>query len=254
MQSYSQNTAKAYDRIWNGYGRSFGQSLIEHWGRSDGLVAALDLGCGTGSLAAVLLANGFRVTAIDSSAHMLAIAEANCGGYVESGSVTFLEADISDFRLSDHVDLAVSCYDTINHLESLADLRRCFSCVFDALSPGGTFVFDLNTIRGLDDWNRVKITDRQDHAVISRGFFDRERGHAWKKFSGFYEVHDGLYERFEETIFNTAFALGDVTGALGEAGFEEVGVRSLREPGRELSRPEDEDRVLFVASRFASDS
>jgi SAM-dependent methyltransferase len=251
MQSYSENTARAYDRIWNGYGASFGRSVVEHWGYSGGPAAVLDLGCGTGSLASVLLDQGFCVTAIDASPHMLALARANCDGYVAAGSAIFLQADIRDFHLDHRVNFAVSCYDTINHLESLTDLRRCFACVMDTLLPGGTFIFDLNTIRGLDDWNRVKITDREDHAVISRGFFDRAQGRAWKKFSGFYEVDEGLYERFEEVIFNTPFLLEDVVGELQRAGFEEVGIRSLREPSRRLSEPEAEDRVLFVGSRPA---
>lgn len=248
-QPYGEHTARAYDRIWSGYGASFGRAVAEHWVPSGRGAAVLDLGCGTGSLASALLSRGHRVTGIDASPHMLASARANCGGHIGSGAATFIQADIRDFELDREFELAVSSYDTVNHLGSIADLGKCFSCVLDALLPGGAFVFDLNTIRGLDDWNRVKITDREDHAVISRGFFDRTRGCAWKKFSGFYEVGGGLYERFEEVIFNTAFSIEDVVAELRRVGFEAIGIRDLRDPFKELPNPEAEDRVLVVSSK-----
>jgi SAM-dependent methyltransferase len=251
MQTYSENTANAYNRIWNGYGAAFGESVVRYLTTLAPTTqrVALDLGCGTGSSARVLLANGFRVTAIDSSSHMLTHAKANCEQYVAAGLGTFMQGDIREFQVEAPVGVAVSSYDTINHLESPTELRACFTCVARSLSPDGIFVFDLNTIRGLDDWNRVKITDREDYAVISRGFFEPRTGRAWKKFSGFYSVDNGLYERFEEVIFNTAFRVADVVAELRGAGFEGIHIAALPDFSQGIEDPEAEDRVVFVAGR-----
>jgi SAM-dependent methyltransferase len=251
MQTYSENTANAYNRIWSGYGAAFGEIVVRYLTTAapNAQRVALDLGCGTGSLARVLFMNGFRVTAIDSSSHMLAHAEANCEQYVAAGLGSFVRGDIREFQVDAKVGIAVSSYDTINHLESLSELRACFACVASSLLSDGTFMFDLNTIRGLDDWNRVKITDREGYAVISRGFFDPQTGRAWKKFSGFYSVENGLYERFEEVIFNTAFRVADVLTELQAAGFAGMHVAALPNLSQPVEDPEAEDRVVFVARR-----
>lgn len=68
------------------------------------------------------------------------------------------------------------------------------------------FVFDLNTRRGLEGWNGITIDDSNDGTLlIIRGIYDRESDRA--KITGLSPTPDGLFERFDQTSFNTAFEM-----------------------------------------------
>ena len=180
---------------------------------------------------------------------MLSHARENCSCYLQTGAGAFRRGDAADFAADTGFGLVTSTYDSLNHLESLSALSRCFSNAHAALVAGGMFVFDLNTIQGLDDWNRIRVTDKVDHTVISRGFFDRKTMRAFKRFSGFYSLPGGLFDRFEEDIFNTAFWTRDVVAALHAAGFETVYSALLGDLMLAIDNPEDNDRVFFVARK-----
>lgn len=248
MQAYSKSIAIAYERIWGEYGEEFGRKVLNRFAerRATEPNLALDLACGTGSVARVFLANGLRVVGIDGSSDMLTQAEAGLRPDVDAGLATFIQGDLRNFQLDKPVDIATVCYDAINHLESTSDLERCFACAAGALKPGGALAFDLATIRGLSDWDGVKIKAREDYEMHYQGFFDRSSRRAWKKLSGFYAVEAGLYERFEQVIFNTGFPIEEVVAALALAGFADIEVCD-----EDLLRPHDDpeslDRVVILA-------
>ena len=250
MQAYGRAFARVYDRQWSGFARRVAPVIREFYestpiGRTTQTV--LDLCCGTGQLAVHFLAQGYRVTGLDLSAPMLSYARQNAMPYVESGQARFVQGDAGDFTLDERFGLAVSTFDALNHLPGFDALKGCFACVFPLLVAGGRFIFDLNTRAGLLRWNGISVEDTEDLMLVTRGVFDGDR--AWTRISGFLRVEGGLYERFEETAFNSVYDLAAVRAALVDCGWGSVHFARLEALAVPLDEPEKEGRVFVVAGK-----
>ncbi|MEJ5240389.1 MAG: class I SAM-dependent methyltransferase [Anaerolineales bacterium] len=251
MQSYSKGFAKLYNLRWSGFARQIAPFILDFYattpmGQENRTV--LDLCCGAGHLAVHFLERGYRVVGLDLSEHMLYYARENARPYVETGQAAFIQGDASNFTLDERFGLVVSTFDALNHLENEQSLRRCFQCVYAVCD--GYFIFDLNTRYGLRRWNSIQIDDSNDEAlIINRGIYDGQSDKAWTKITAFLQLPNGLYERCDETVFNTVFELAKVRDALLEVGWKDVyfaRVQDLRTP---LDEPEKEGRVFIVASK-----
>lgn len=123
--------------------------------------ALLDLCCGTGHLAASLVARGFSVTGLDGSADMLRYAQEN------APQAQFVEGDARYFQLETKFDGVICASASLNHMETLDDLRAVFTSVNRALKPGGVFVFDVNHPAQMARYWRGAVTEGElqaDHA------------------------------------------------------------------------------------------
>jgi SAM-dependent methyltransferase len=100
----------------------------------------LDVACGTGGITA-LLARTYRVSGLDISPGMLAIAREK----LPEGTPLYL-ADMTSFRLGARFDAIVCAYQGVNHLLSMAAWRNFFDCAYEHLNEGGVFVFDITTV------------------------------------------------------------------------------------------------------------
>lgn len=251
MQAYGQGFARAYNLKWAGFARQTAPFILDFYAsttisRTNNSV--LDLCCGAGHLAAHFLEKGYRIVGIDMSEHMLRYAKENAGKYLESGRARFVQADASDFKLNERFGLVVSTYDSLNHLEDERALRRCFQCVL-AVSDG-YFIFDLNTRKGLGNWNSIHVDESSEDAlIVTRGIYDRQRDTAWTRITGFVKTPDGSYHRFEETVYNTVFDMEQVRKALEETGWKNVHFALIRDLSAPLAEPEEERRVFVVASK-----
>jgi SAM-dependent methyltransferase len=250
MQSYGRAFAFVYNTRWAGFARQAAPRLLDYYaGTAHGRARkpVLDLCCGTGQLALAFLEAGYPVIGLDLSDAMLAHAAENAARYVASGQARFVRGDAADFRLETPVGLVISTFDALNHLPDLDALRGCFRSVMGALLPGGHFVFDLNTRLGLNRWNSITVDDGDEALIVSRGIYDGASDRAWTKISGFARLPDGRYERFDETVYNTVFAIADVLKALREAGFTSAYAARLGDLGTPVAEPEQEGRVFLVA-------
>ncbi len=98
----------------------------------------LEIGCGTGRHTVRLAAQGNRVTALDLSPGMLAVAR---GKLKDRPDVRLIEADITVDDIPGTFDAALSAL----VIEHIADLPRFFVRVAAALTPGGElFVSNLH--------------------------------------------------------------------------------------------------------------
>lgn len=104
----------------------------------------LELGCGTGSFGFELQPLGpYRYTGTDSSAAMIHVAREKAKLY--GLPVQFEVSDFTNFRVDQPVDVVILLYDGLNYLLDVESIKSLFSCVFDALKPGGLFFFDQST-------------------------------------------------------------------------------------------------------------
>jgi SAM-dependent methyltransferase len=252
VQAYSRTFARIYNKRWTFFAHRVAPLIADFYastaiGQTDH--SLLDLCCGTGQLALYFLENGYRVTGIDLSEHVLVYARENASAYVEDGQARFVQADAADFSVDHQFGLAVSTFDALNHLDGQAALEKCFQSVFAALAPGGFFVFDLNTRAGLRRWNNIRVDDSEEAVIITRGIYDGESDRAYTRVSGFIHKANGLYERFDETVFNYVFDLAWVREALLSAGWRDAYCARIDDLATPISEPEREARVFFVANK-----
>ena len=114
--------------------------LHERWRADpDGVCSVLDLCCGTGLLAGELIARGYRVTGVDASDAMLALARKRLGPGVPLSRMT-----LPDLTVDGVFDAAVCTFDGFNYLAP-DELRQTMAAVALRLRPGGWLVFDLHT-------------------------------------------------------------------------------------------------------------
>jgi SAM-dependent methyltransferase len=58
--------------------------------------------------------------------------------------------DMVDFQIGEQFDAVLCVFDSINHVRKFSDWKRVFARVRQHLSPGGCFIFDINTQRKLE--------------------------------------------------------------------------------------------------------
>ncbi len=133
--------AQFYD-LENGWGPDFDYcvKLSEH-ARS-----VLDLGCGTGELAAAL-ARGRSVVGVDPAAAMLDVARRRDGG----DQVTWIEADARDVRLGRTFDLVLLTGHAFQVFLTEEDQRAVLETIRAHLAPDGRFIFDTRN-RPQEEW------------------------------------------------------------------------------------------------------
>jgi SAM-dependent methyltransferase len=121
----------------------------------------LELGVGTGRLAAPMALAGLTVVGIDSSSAMLARVASQPGG----DRVTTICGDMVRDLPEGPFDACLVAYNTLFNLLDAADQRRCFEVVAERLRPGGSFVVeaivpDPTAPAGSDVSVRSMATDR----------------------------------------------------------------------------------------------
>jgi len=134
---------------------------LKHAGYRRGLV--VDLGCGSGILAAALARGGFEVLGIDQSASMLKIARTRAPG------AKFVRASLYRAKLP-RCCAVVSTGECFNYLFERSAPRRLaalFKRVHSTLEPGGLFIFDIATPgRGGGSGIRQKNISGPDWAIL----------------------------------------------------------------------------------------
>lgn len=188
--------APLYDRINGDQYTPYAAYLKEVFARYADIPVkeVLDLGCGTGSIAA-LLAEDYDMVALDASPEMLSIAmEKNAGK-----NTLLLCQDMRKFELYGTVQAAYSSFDCFNYLKSEKDLQKVFALVHNYVEPGGIFAFDVNTRYRLEQvyGSNAFTYEFEDGLLLWRN----EQGENCCQFvlDWFELQEDGSYERISET-------------------------------------------------------
>jgi SAM-dependent methyltransferase len=103
----------------------------------------LELGCGTGSILKCLQ-DVYEVSGLDISGKMLSVARKKVP------QSKLFRQDMIDFRIDCRFDVILCVFDSINHVRRFSDWKKAFAAVRRHLSPGGCFIFDINTQRKLE--------------------------------------------------------------------------------------------------------
>jgi len=195
----------------------------------------LELGCGTGALTARLEAHAQRVVAVDASAAMLARARARLQ------RSELLEGDMRSTPSGGSFDLVVAVFDVVNNLLVEGELEALARSVLQRSAPGGLWIFDVNTVSGLESpWEGGVMEAWVDdlHCRFEH-HWDAQRQRA--EVRAWWEDGNGS---FEETHWQRPYAAAEVEACLLRVGF--AWVRCCAHPDGGEPEP-DEPRLWVVA-------
>lgn len=205
----------------------------------------LDLACGTGSLTRELALRGYELIGVDQSPEMLAQAADKNRGIAPVEPI-FLCQPMEKLDLYGTVDACVCCLDSVNYVTDPKKLARAFGRVHLFLTPGGLFLFDVNTpekLAALD--GQVFLDENEDTYCVWRAEFSRR---ICSYFMDIFRLDEstGQWERGEELHRERAYTVEELTAMLEEAGFVEIrtfGALKMRAP-----KP-GEQRIFFTARK-----
>lgn len=204
----------------------------------------LDLGCGTGSMSVLLANKGYRVIGADISEDMLTVAAqkaAEC-----DNPPFFIRQPMQKLRLPMPMDAVVCLLDSLNYVTQPEDVRETMRRVYRNLTPGGIFIFDINTpykLKNLD--GQVFLDENEESYCVWRVDFDREENCCYYGIDLF-RREGQLWQRSFEQHCEYAYEPSELVQWLQQAGFEKVvqfGDCTLTEPKT------DEQRIYFVAMK-----
>lgn len=120
----------------------------------------LELGCGSGSMLAIL-SKRYKCVGLDNSEKMLQLARK------KAPSARLLHGDITRFSLAERFDAIVCPFDTINHVTSFVKWKQVFERAHRHLKPGGVFIFDVNTEHKMEEYCSDPVTADVENDVVS---------------------------------------------------------------------------------------
>lgn len=214
--------ARYYDTFFTAHRSGYRRARREILGEVlRGARSACDLACGTGEAAVELARRGIaKVFAVDLSPDMCRATriKAERAGV----HVVVLQGDMRTFRLPEPVDLITCEYDAVNHVARKSDLTRVARAVSRALSPGGTFCFDVNNRLHLETvWSGTFWQERPGVVMVMRGSYDRRRAKGRTDVE--WLIQEGAcWRRFHEWVEEVWWTPGEICQALRAAGFGRI--------------------------------
>ncbi len=205
---------------------------------------AVDLACGTGSVALILARKGLRVTGVDMSPEMLTVAAQRA--QEQAQRPLFVCQRLQDLRLPAGVDLAVCALDGLDYILEPRDCQAAIQRVYKALNPGGIFIFDVNTpekLRAMD--GQVFLDEDDDVYCVWRGEFD-EKTNICSYGMDLFQRQGQVWHRSFEEHQEYAYTAEELKTYLRQAGFTHIRVCAdgLMQPPRA-----GEQRIYFSARK-----
>ena len=218
-QGYQKDLAYIHDDGFGGFARQAAKEILRIFHQAtinEGLV--VDLGCGSGIWASILLENGYQAHGIDISPAMIELARQRAP-QATFQQASFLKAEIPP------CSAVTSMGECLNYLfdkdNSDKILTSLFSRIFDALLPGGLFIFDVigpGYMEATRPNKRHFFTD--DWAVMVHISKHHRDETLTRYITSFRKTENGLYERHEEAHKIRLLSGKHLASLLREAGFK----------------------------------
>ena len=238
--------AVSYDRLTNDVDYratvDFYMEILKREGLSPR--TAVDLACGTGSVAAILAGMGLDTIGVDLSEEMLTVAQQKT--WEMENPPRFICQSLQELRLARGVDLAVCALDSLDYITDPDACKEAIRRIYKALNPGGIFIFDVNTPEKL--WamdGQVFLDEDDDVYCVWRGEFD-EKTNICSYGMDLFQRRGELWERSFEEHREYAYSQAQLTAYLKSAGFSHIRVYADR---RFEAPAAGEQRIYFKARK-----
>jgi SAM-dependent methyltransferase len=207
---YGQDLASIHVEAFEALAASASESLLRLLGRGAPSRRVLDLGCGAGPLSRRLSEHGFSTWGLDLSPALIAVARKRLP------AAEFQCGSVLDVRLP-NATAAVAVGEVLNYATAHdpAALSGVFDRVFEALDPGGAFLFDLagpgrvGSGRSFTEgakWAVGLIATENDDELL-------------RKITTFRELDEGVWRRSYEEHRLRLWPPAKVVELLGSCGF-----------------------------------
>lgn len=204
---------------------------------------AVDLACGTGSVAFSLVRRGLRVTGVDMSEDMLCVASQKA--MEQDNAPVFVCQPLEKLLLPRGVDLAVCALDSLDYIIEPDLCAQAIKRIYKALNPGGCFIFDVNTpekLRAMD--GQVFVDEDDDVFCLWRGEFDAQTNICSYGMDLFQRCGDVWQRSFEEHK-EYAYSARQLTQFLRDAGFTDIAVYA----DRRFEAPVPGEQRIYMKAR-----
>ena len=244
MDAYHE-LAQSYDRLTADVDYDATVAFYYEILKREGLTprTAVDLACGTGSVALRLARKGLQVTAVDMSWEMLMVAQQKA---VEANvAPQFACQKLQELHLPRAVDLAVCALDSIDYILNPDDCEKAIARVYKALNPGGCFIFDVNTpekLRAMD--GQVFLDEDEDVYCVWRGEFDQETN-ICSYGMDLFQRHGETWHRSFEEHREYAYSAQQLVDYLRRAGFTAIRVYG----DRTFAPPAEGEQRIYIKAR-----
>jgi SAM-dependent methyltransferase len=240
--AYQDDLAYIHDVGFNFFARGAAPGLIQIFRRhgiNQGRV--IDLGCGSGIWAAELGRAGYDVLGVDQSKAMIRLARK------KAPQAKFVRGSYLDVKLP-ACDAVTSLGECLCYLfdakNGPKELTKLFGRVYEALRPGGLFIFDIAQPGQIKKNDRIRNFAGPDWTVLREADEDRDRMVLTRRMVVFRQIGK-LYRRSEETHRLRLYSGADLARILRDIGFH---VRVLRAYGQ---YPLTGNRVALLARKPA---
>lgn len=205
----------------------------------------LDLACGTGAITIPLAKQGLDVIGVDLSADMLAVAHAKS---LDAGvTIQWLEQDMSQLTLLQEVDTILCFCDSLNYLIEEELLKQTFQKVYNHLSEGGLFLFDVHSIYQVEHGygEHTFTLNEEEIAYIWQCYYNQRDHTVIHELSFFVQETNDRYVRYDEVHMQRAYPLDKLTSYLELVGFEVLEITA----DFTVEVPKEDSRRWFIAAK-----
>lgn len=194
--SYREDLAYIHDAGFGQFARNAASVLLEHFRSveiSGGLV--VDLGCGSGILAQEVCEAGYEVFGIDLSADLITIARTRVP-QAEFHVGSFFDVPIPPCIA---VTAIGECFNYLFDQDSTTPaLLNLFQRIFDALCPGGLFMFDVAEPGRVPTGTFRTYTEGEDWAVLMNAEEDKRHRCLTRHITTFRRVESTVGDNVKE--------------------------------------------------------
>jgi SAM-dependent methyltransferase len=163
--------------------------------------------------------------------------------------IQYLCQDMRNLDMFGTIDVTICALDSINHLESIDDVRRVFAKVSLFAEPDGLFLFDVNTpykhqkILG----NNTFTYETENVYCVWENTLNSATNEVKMNLEFFELTENGLYERSSDSFSEKAYSTDVLDKILLDVGFE-----ILDKYGDDTFNPPDEktQRIVYAARKI----
>lgn len=173
----------------------------------------LDIGAGTGEILKMLRAK--RKLGIDNSEEMIKIAREN------DPVSEYRVQDMVTMELDETFELITATADVLNYAPSRESFAAVLKNVYNHLSAGGVFIFDVHTEHKMqNDFNYELYSDSTDDIFYTwQTVPGEEELSVWHELTFFIRNSGDLYKKYEETHYQQTYKHSEILKMINEAGF-----------------------------------